>query len=165
VAGGSVHNCPSVFVIAHELRVGDLPGEVVHDSQIYIGGVTFGLNIAGDGFALGAGVARFADEQVVSANRAVQPGQLGGGHTVAGEVRKVRVRGGGNVLATLGGLHIAPTHQVAHGKIHGRGEGVVFGFDGIGVDGLGDGQRGGAHGLSRGLFVLRDAANVLCLTL
>jgi hypothetical protein len=58
VAGGGVHNCPSVFVIAHEFRIGDLAGKVVHDSQIHIGGIKLGLNIAGDGFALGAGVAR-----------------------------------------------------------------------------------------------------------
>ena len=53
VAGGGVHNRPRVVVIAHEFRIGDLSRQVVHDSQIYIGGVKFGLQIAGDGFGLG----------------------------------------------------------------------------------------------------------------
>jgi len=102
VAGGGVHDDARIFVIAHEGRVGDLAGEVVHDDQIFIGGVKLGLEICGHGFSSGARVARLADEQVVGGNRVGQRGQLGGGHAVIGEVRKVRVRvrvnGRGNIL-------------------------------------------------------------------
>ena len=165
VTGRGVNNRSCVVVVVHEFRIGDLAGEVVHNHQVLIGGVKFGLNIARDGFALGAGVARFADEQVVGGNCTVQRSQLGGGDSVAGEAGKVRVRRGCDVLAIVSGLHVAPGHQVAHGKIHLRSEGVVLGFDGVGVNGVGDGERGGAHGLSRGLFVRRNAAGILRLAL
>src|SRR5665213_843787 len=102
VARGGVHDDARVFVIAHEGRVGDLAGEVVHDGQIFIGGIKLGLEICGHGFSSGARVARLADEQVVGGNRVGQRGQLGGGHAVISEVGKVRVRGGvnrrGNIL-------------------------------------------------------------------
>ena len=49
VARGGVHNDSRIFVIAHECRIGDLAGEVVHDSQIHIGSVKLGLQISGDG--------------------------------------------------------------------------------------------------------------------
>lgn len=140
VACGSVHNDSRVVVIAYEFRIGDLPGKVIHDSQRFVGGVKLGLQIAGDGFARSACVARFADEQVVGGNGGVQGDQLGGGHSVAGEVRNVRVGRGGNVLAMVAGLHVTPAHQFAHGKIHGRGEGVVLGFHGVSVNGTGDRQ-------------------------
>jgi hypothetical protein len=162
---GAVQNDSRIVVIVRELRITDLPKQIIHLHQIFIGGVKFGLDAASDGFALGAGVARFADEQIVVGNGVVQGRQLGGGHAVIGEVRKVRVRGGGNVLAMVAGLHVASAHQFAHGKIHGRGEGMVLDLDGVGVDGTGDGQRDGAHGLSRDLFVRRDAGVVLCLAL
>jgi len=165
VARGGVHDDARVFVIAHEFRNGDLAGEVVHDAQIHIGSVKLGLEISGDGFAGGARVARFADEQVVGGNRVGQRGQLGGGHAVGGKVGDVGVRRRVDVLAVVAGLHVASAHEVAHGKIHGVGEGVVLGFHGVGVNGIGNRQRGGAHGLSRGLFVLRHAAGVLRLTL
>ena len=165
VARGGVHDDARVFVIAHEGRVGDLAGQVVHDSQIHVGSVKLGLEISSDSFASGAGVARFADEKIVSGNRIRQRGQLGGGHAVGGKVDDVRVRGGVDVLAVVAGLHVASTHQIAHGKIHGRCERVVLGFHGVGVNGVCDWQRGGAHGLSRSLFVLCHAAGVLRLTL
>ena len=62
MARGGVHDDARVFVIAHEFRHGDLAGEVVHDSQIFISGVKLGLEIGGDGFASGAGVARLAHQ-------------------------------------------------------------------------------------------------------
>jgi hypothetical protein len=61
VARGGVHNDLRIFVITHECRIGDLSGEVVHDSQIHIGSVKFGLQISGDDFSGGARVTRFAD--------------------------------------------------------------------------------------------------------
>jgi len=44
VARGGVHDDARVFVIAHEGRVGDLAGEVVHDGQIFIGGIKLGVD-------------------------------------------------------------------------------------------------------------------------
>jgi len=159
VGGGGVHDDARVGVIAREFRIVQLAEQVVHQGQVIIGGVKFGLDVAGDGFVLRA------DDLAVGGNGVGQGGQLGGGDAVIGEVGEVLVGGVKNVLAIVAGFNVVPAHQFGHGKIHGGCEGVVLDLDGVGVDGAGDWQGDVAHGRARGLLVHRDAASVLFLAL
>ena len=167
MAGGGVNNRAGVVVIVHKFLVGrgELRNQVIHDGQILIQRVEFAVNVAGDGFAGVARVARLGDEQIVGGNDGFERGQLGGGHAEIGEAGEVRVRVVVNVLATLGGLHVTARHQIADGKIVLGRQFVVFVFGGVGMNGAGNGQGDIAHGLTRLLFVRRNAAGVLLLAL
>ena len=71
VAGGGVNNPAGIVVIVHKflVRRGELRNEIIHYAERFIQAVKLGVNVAGDGFAGYAGVARFGDEQIVGGNR------------------------------------------------------------------------------------------------
>lgn len=105
-------------------------------------------------------VARFADDGFEAVNGRLQRGELGRRHAVSAETGDVGVREVVDVLAILDGLRVAFAGQIGNGEIRFVGEGVVLGFDSVGVDRRTDLLRCRCHRRLGRFFVLRDAGGI-----
>lgn len=168
VAGRCVNDDSRVGVVAHELGVGglELADEVVQSFvQRQVRRVKRIAQLLRDGLAAGDGLPGFLHDAAERGDGRLQRGQLRGGHAVGGEAGEVGVRKVVDVLAILNGVRIASAGEIGKCEADFRGQGVVFGFDGVGAHCRGNADCRRSHRHFGLLFVLRDAAGVQVLAL